>query len=136
MADQQEDAAKSRIYKALLQATPDLLYVFDIQHRFIYANEALLKMWGMRWEEAHLKTCLEIGYEPWHAAMHDTEIEQVKATGQPLRGEVPFPHTTKGLRVYEYIFTRSLGLMARWRRSLAPRVTSPNTNSMSSTCSC
>ncbi|CAD0314963.1 PAS domain-containing protein [Xanthomonas hortorum pv. cynarae] len=109
MADQQEDAAKSRIYKALLQATPDLLYVFDIQHRFIYANEALLTMWGMRWEEAHLKTCLEIGYEPWHAAMYDTEIEQVKATGQPLRGEVPFPHTTKGLRVYEYIFTPVFG---------------------------
>lgn len=107
--DQQDDAARSRIYKALLQATPDLLYVFDIQHRFIYANEALLTMWGMRWEEARFKTCLEIGYEPWHAAMHDTEIEQVKATGQSLRGEVPFPHTTKGLRVYEYIFTPVFG---------------------------
>ena len=71
IAEQQEDAAKSRIYKALLQATPDLLYVFDTQHRFIYANEALLAMWGMEWEQASGKTCLEIGYEPWHAAMHD-----------------------------------------------------------------
>lgn len=45
MAEHQEDAAKSRIYEALLQATPDLLYVFDIQHRFVYANQALLTMW-------------------------------------------------------------------------------------------
>lgn len=109
IAEQQEDAAKSRIYKALLQATPDLLYVFDTQHRFIYANEALLAMWGMEWEQASGKTCLEIGYEPWHAAMHDEEIERVIATGQPLRGEVPFPHISKGVRVYDYIFTPVFG---------------------------
>lgn len=109
MAEHQEDAAKSRIYEALLQATPDLLYVFDIQHRFVYANQALLTMWGMRWEDACGKTCLELGYEPWHAAMHDEEIEQVIATGQPVRGEVPFPHMTKGLRIYDYIFTPVFG---------------------------
>ncbi|KAB7772313.1 histidine kinase [Xanthomonas maliensis] len=109
MIAEQDDATKSRIYKALLQATPDLLYVFDTQHRFIYANEALLSMWGMRWEEASGKTCLELGYEPWHAAMHDAEIEQVIATRQPLRGEVPFPHVSKGLRIYDYIFTPVFG---------------------------
>lgn len=106
---QQEEAARRRIYDALLQATPDLLYVFDTRHRFIYANEALLAMWGMEWEAAQFKTCLELGYEPWHAAMHDEEIDTVIATGQPIRGEVPFPHTSKGLRVYEYIFTPVFG---------------------------
>ncbi len=106
---QQDNAAKWRIYEALLQATPDLLYVFDLQHRFIYANAALLEMWGMRWEEAANKTCLELGYEPWHAAMHDDEIERVIATRQPVRGEVTFPHTVKGTRVYDYIFTPVLG---------------------------
>lgn len=109
MAEHQEDAAKSRIYEALLQATPDLLYVFDIQHRFVYANQALLTMWGMRWEDACGKTCLELGYEHWHAAMYDEEIERVIATGQPVRGEVPFPHTINGLRVYDYTFTPVFG---------------------------
>lgn len=108
-AQQEQDAARWRIYEALLQATPDLLYVFDTQHRFIYANDALLTMWGMRWEDAAGKTCLELGYEPWHAAMHDEEIDQVVATGQPIRGEVPFPHQTKGTRIYEYIFTPVFG---------------------------
>ncbi|HEV3438104.1 MAG TPA: PAS domain-containing protein [Gemmata sp.] len=54
------------------------------------------------------KTCLELGYEPWHAAMHDREIEQVVATRQPVKGEVPFTGTF-GRRIYEYIFVPVLG---------------------------
>lgn len=41
---QPRDPAILRAYEALLQATPDLLYVFDLQHRFVYANDALLDM--------------------------------------------------------------------------------------------
>ena len=106
---QPRDPATLRAYEALLQATPDLLYVFDLQHRFVYANDALLAMWGMRWEDAAGKTCLEIGYEPWHAAMHDEEIERVIATRAPIRGDVPFQHHEKGTRIYDYIFTPVIG---------------------------
>ena len=93
-----------RLYDVLLANSPDLAYVFDLDHRFIYANQALLRMWGKDWHEAIGKTCLELGYEPWHAAMHDRELETVKRTGQPIRGEVPF-YGTNGRRVYDYIFT-------------------------------
>ena len=60
------------------------------------------------WDEAIGKNCLELGYEPWHAAMHDREIEQVVATRQPVKGEVPFTGTF-GRRIYEYIFVPVLG---------------------------
>lgn len=106
---QHRDPATWRVYDALLQATPDLLYVFDLQHRFVYANDALLTMWGMTWEQAEGKTCLEIGYEPWHAAMHDEEIDRVIATRMPIRGDVPFQHREKGRRIYDYIFTPVIG---------------------------
>ncbi len=109
MLQPEQDTPTWRIYETLLQATPDLSYVFDLQHRFIYANKARLTMWGMSWDEAIGKTCLEIGYEPWHAAMHDREIEQVIATRQPIRGDVPFPHATLGVRIYDYIFTPVIG---------------------------
>jgi PAS domain S-box-containing protein len=99
---------KRRLYEAALSNTPDLVYVFDLGHRFTYANEGLLRMWGKTWDEAIGKTCLELGYEPWHAAMHDREIEQVVATKQPVKGEVPFTGTF-GRRVYEYIFVPVLG---------------------------
>lgn len=109
MLQPEQDTPTWRIYETLLQATPDLSYVFDLEHRFIYANKALLTMWGMSWDEAIGKTCLEIGYEPWHAAMHDREIEQVITTRQPIRGDVPFPHATLGVRIYDYIFTPVIG---------------------------
>lgn len=97
-----------RFYDTILSNTPDLVYVFDLDHRFTYANEVLLKMWGKTSDEAIGKTCLELGYEPWHAEMHDREIEQVKATKKPIRGEVPFAGTF-GRRIYDYIFVPIFG---------------------------
>lgn len=92
-----------RLYQTILSSTPDLVYVFDLNHRFTYANEALLTMWGKTADEAIGKNCLELGYEAWHAAMHDREIEQVIATKLPVRGDVPFSGT-HGWRIYDYIF--------------------------------
>lgn len=105
---QAETERQRRFYDTILSNTPDLVYVFDLNHRFTYANEVLLKMWGKTWDEAIGKNCWELGYEPWHAEMHDREIEQVKATKQPIRGEVPFTGTF-GRRIYDYIFVPIIG---------------------------
>lgn len=104
-----ESERRRRLYEACLENTPDLAYVFGLDHRFIYANKVLLRMWGRTWDEAIGKTCLELGYEPWHAEMHDREIDQVIASKRSIRGEVPF-EGTNGRRIYEYIFTPVLGL--------------------------
>ena len=103
-----ESEQRKRFYETFLSHTPDLAYVFDRNHRFIYANPVLLKMWGKTWEEAIGKNCLELGYEPWHAEMHDREIEEVIATKKSVRGEVPFDGTF-GRRVYDYIFVPVMG---------------------------
>jgi PAS domain S-box-containing protein len=97
-----EMAHERQLYEAILANTPDLAYLFDLKHRFAYANEGLLKMWGKTREEAIGKTCLELGYEPWHAALHDREIDQIIATKKPVRGEVPFAGTF-GRRDYDYL---------------------------------
>ena len=97
-----------RLYDTVLSNTPDLVYVFGLDHRFTYANASLLRMWGKDWNEAIGKNCLELGYEPWHATMHDREIEQVIATRRPIRGEVPFTGTN-GRRIYDYIFVPVIG---------------------------
>ncbi|QNA98365.1 PAS domain-containing protein [Massilia sp. Se16.2.3] len=104
----EESERRRRLYETVLSATPDLVYVFDLEHRFTFANAVLLKLLGKTLEEAVGKTFLELGYEPWHAAMHDREIEQVKATRKPIRGEVPFTGTV-GPRIYDYIFVPILG---------------------------
>ncbi len=105
---QAESARQRRLYEAILNNTPDLAYIFSLDHRFVYANEVLLQMWGRTWEEAIGKNCLELGYEPWHAAMHDREIEEVVATKGPIRGEVPFTGTF-GRRIYDYILVPVIG---------------------------
>jgi PAS domain S-box-containing protein len=103
-----EIAHQKQLYEAILTNTPDLAYVFGLDHRFVYANEGLLKMWGRTREEAIGRTCLELGYEPWHAAMHDREIDQIVATRTPIRGEVPFTGTF-GQRHYDYLLVPVLG---------------------------
>lgn len=103
-AKAQSDQQK-RLYETVTSSTPDLLYVFDLDYRFTYANQALLNMWGKTWENSIGKNLLENGYEPWHAEMHEREIDQIKKTKLPIRGEVSFPHATLGSRVYDYIFT-------------------------------
>ena len=104
-----ESERQKRLYEAILTTTPDLAYLFSLDHRFTYTNPALLALWGRTREEAIGKTCLEIGYEPWHAALHEREIDQVVATRQPIRGEVPFA-APAGRRIFDYIFTPVIGV--------------------------
>ncbi|MBE9602342.1 PAS domain S-box protein [Pedobacter sp. MC2016-24] len=102
---QDRSEQQRRLYETITSSTPDLIYVFDLQYRFTYANNALLTMWGKTWDTAVGKGLLENGYEPWHAEMHEREIDQIVATKQPFRGEVSFPHAILGKRVYDYILT-------------------------------
>lgn len=103
-----EADGQRRLYQTILSNTPDLVYAFDLNHRFTYANKALLSMWGVPWEQAVGKNCLELGYPAWHAAMHDREIDQVITTKQSIRGQVPF-EGTNGRRIYDYIFAPVFG---------------------------
>ncbi|GGM97007.1 hypothetical protein GCM10010967_33530 [Dyadobacter beijingensis] len=96
---------QQRVLETISSSTPDLMYVFDLNYRFTYANKALLSMWGSTWEDSIGKGLLEIGYEPWHAEMHEREIDQVVATKQSIRGVVSFPHATLGKRIYDYVFS-------------------------------
>ncbi|AYQ29633.1 MULTISPECIES: PAS domain-containing protein [unclassified Polaromonas] len=105
LADRDQVLAESerqrRIYETALNSTPDFVYVFDLDHRALYANDALLKTWGVT--EVRGKTWMDLGYEQWHADMHDRELDQVIQTRAPIRGEIPFTGTT-GTRMYDYIF--------------------------------
>jgi PAS domain S-box-containing protein len=104
----QETNHRKNLYEAAVANTPDLVYVFNLDYRFAYANPALLRMWGKTWEESAGKTCLEIGYEPWHAEMHSREIDEVARTKDLVKGEVPFEGPL-GRRIYEYILTPVIG---------------------------
>jgi PAS domain S-box-containing protein len=100
---QAESERQRRLYEAILDNTPDFAYIFSLDHRFTYVNQRLKEMFGANWDASPNKTFLEIGYPAWHAELHSREIEQVRATKQPVRGEVPFDGAF-GRRIYDYIF--------------------------------
>ncbi|MEZ0130097.1 PAS domain-containing protein, partial [Flavobacterium sp. LBUM151] len=96
---------QKRLYDSIINTTPDLVYVFDLSYNFIYANKALLGMWGKTAEDAIGLGLRQNGYEEWHALMHEREIDEVVATKKTIRGTVSFPHAELGKRVYDYIFS-------------------------------
>ncbi|URM36758.1 PAS domain-containing sensor histidine kinase [Flavobacterium anhuiense] len=99
------DAEKQkRLYNSIINGTPDLVYVFDLDYKFTYANKALLTMWGKSAEDAIGRGLRENGYEDWHAEMHEREIDIVVAEKKSIRGTVSFPHAELGRRIYDYIF--------------------------------
>jgi len=104
-----ESDRRHRLFETILSGTPDLIYVFDLERRFIYANAAHIEAWGRRsLRDVIGKTCLDIGYPDWQAAMHDSELDQVAATKQSIRGEVPFKGP-QGERIHDYIFVPVIG---------------------------
>jgi PAS domain S-box-containing protein len=99
-----------RLFDGVASTTPDFVYVFDLQGRFLYANRRLLEVWGMELPDVIGKTTRELGYEQWHHDMHMREIAQVIETKRPIKGEVPFKAPRTGVfGVYEYIFTPVIG---------------------------
>ncbi|WP_116788631.1 PAS domain-containing sensor histidine kinase [Flavobacterium psychrotrophum] len=94
---------QQRLYNSITNNTPDLVYVFDLNYKFTYANKALLNMWGKKAEEAIGYGLRDNGYEEWHAAMHEREIDEIIANKKSIRGTVSFPHAELGSRVYDYI---------------------------------
>lgn len=94
---------QKRLYETITANTPDLVFVLDLSYHFVFANEALLEMWGKTYDEAIGKGLEENGYEPWHAEKHRREIDEVVAERKALRGEASFPHAKLGTRIYDYI---------------------------------
>lgn len=84
--------------------------MFDLEHRALYANDALRQTWGI--PDVRGKRWTELGYAQWHADLHDAELDQVIATRAPIRGEIPFTGTN-GTRVYDYIFAPVLDSMGQ-----------------------
>ncbi|WP_414664350.1 PAS domain-containing sensor histidine kinase [Horticoccus sp. 23ND18S-11] len=98
-----------RLYDAVLSATDDFAYIFDLKGRFLYANRRLLHVWSRTLDQIVGKTCYDLGYPTWHADMHMREIAQVIATRRSIQGEVPFTGESGISGIYDYIFTPVVG---------------------------
>jgi len=55
---------QSRVFDAMLSAITDFAYIFDRDGRFLYANKALLNLWGLTLDAALEKTSLTSSIPP------------------------------------------------------------------------
>jgi PAS domain S-box-containing protein len=98
-----------RIFDTALSAIPDFAYIFDHDGRFLYANQALLDLWGRTLEQAVGKNFLDLEYPDELAMKLQRQIQQVFDTGQGLTDETPYTSPTGAGGYYEYIFKPVFG---------------------------
>ncbi len=96
---------QSNIFDTTLSSITDFAYIFDREGRFLYANQPLLNLWGLKLDEAVGKNFFDLQYPPDLALRLQQQIQQVIKTGQVLRDETPYTSPSGGEGFYEYIFT-------------------------------
>jgi PAS domain S-box-containing protein len=96
---------QARVFDTTLSSITDFAYIFDRDGRFVYANQALLDLWGLKLEEAVGKNFFDLQYPDDLASRLQQQIQQVFDTRQGLRDETPYTSPTGVSGYYEYIFS-------------------------------
>ncbi len=96
---------QSNVFNTTLSSITDFAYIFDREGRFIYANQPLLDLWGLKLDEAVGKNFFDLQYPDDLASQLQQQIQQVIATRQGVRDETPYTSPSGAQGFYEYIFT-------------------------------
>lgn len=116
--DEQKRAAADlyqqwRTFDAVLSHTPDLLYTFDSDCRFTYANRAVLDLLQMPREEVLGRNLVELNYPSPTAKQLQRQVRQVFETGETITDYTTLQNRAGEPRDYEYIFVPVLDSESR-----------------------
>ena len=98
-----------RYFEAILSSISDFAYVFNEQGRFVFINQALLDLWGLKSEEALGKNFFDLKYPDDLASTLQRQIREVFETRQRVTDETPYTSPTGVVGYYEYIFSPFFG---------------------------
>jgi PAS domain S-box-containing protein len=96
---------QARLFEKTLSAITDFVYIIDRDGRFLYANKALLDLWGLTLEKAIGKNFFDLKYPDDLAAKLQGQIEQVCASRESLSDETEYISPSGVAGHYEYIFS-------------------------------
>jgi PAS domain S-box-containing protein len=96
---------QTRVFDTILSAIPDFVYIIDREGRFLYANKALLKLWGLTLEAAVGKNFFDLKYPDDLAAKLQRQIQEVFTSRERLSDETKYTSPTGAGGHYEYIFS-------------------------------
>jgi PAS domain S-box-containing protein len=98
-----------RLFDITLSSINDFAYVFDLQGRFIFVNQALLDLWSLNLSDAVGKNFHQLLYPTELANRLQQQIQQVIETKAGLTDETPYTSQTGAGGYYEYIFRPVFG---------------------------
>ncbi|MDQ7730689.1 GGDEF domain-containing protein [Halomonas sp. SpR8] len=84
-----EKEMETRLFGAILSASPDPIYVLDLEGRFIYANKATAELFAMKPESIIGKSTFDLGFSFASELQHN--LDKVMADQSTYRGK--FAHT-------------------------------------------
>ncbi|MET0373884.1 MAG: PAS domain-containing protein, partial [Rhizorhabdus sp.] len=87
-------AQQARFFEAQLSSIPDFVYAFDRQRRFIYANPAMLGLFGLSPAEMLGKTFSDLDYPADLAELLDSHMDRIFETGATIEDEIFFRSPT------------------------------------------
>jgi PAS domain S-box-containing protein len=96
---------QTHVFDAMLSAITDFVYIFDRDGRFLYANNALLNLWGLTLEAVVGKNFFDLKYPDDLSERLQCQIQQVFTTREMLSDETPYTSPTGIAGQYEYIFS-------------------------------
>lgn len=93
---------RRREFETIASQHPDFMYLLDRDHRFTYANPAILALWEKRLEDVVGKNFAELGYPKNLVELHRRQIDDV-LRGKTVRGESTYTSPSGYTGHYEYI---------------------------------
>jgi PAS domain S-box-containing protein len=96
---------QTHVFDAMLSAITDFVYVFDRDGRFLYANKALLDLWGLALEAVVGKNFFDLQYPDDLSEKLQRQIQQVFTSREVLSDETTYTSPTGVVGQYEYIFS-------------------------------
>jgi PAS domain S-box-containing protein len=94
----------------LLSSFTEFAYAFDRDGRLLYANQALLDLWGTTPEDAVGKNFADLKYPAELAVQLQRQIDEVFATGERIVGETNYPSPSGVSGYYQYTFSGVVGI--------------------------
>ncbi|WP_317204442.1 putative bifunctional diguanylate cyclase/phosphodiesterase [Janthinobacterium sp.] len=91
----------TRLFDTLLSSSPDLNYIFALDGKLIYANQALADVYGLDWRAMVGQSLPDLG-APTAADLHQY-FHHVLERKRTYRGEMPYPLAHDRQTVYDFL---------------------------------